>query len=157
MRDPIQDPQAGDVLEFLGAVGPFVMEVVRRPRATCVRYRRNDIQSSTGDSIEEMQIDEWVSFCQAHDARPLPGDGPLAVFRWLSPSVHGDVFDDGEQLLVAVRVHNRTTQRERLEYSVIHAVVDEDGCELREGDDVWGWGWDCVECYMPMNQIAPAR
>ena len=60
-------------------------------------------------------------------------------------------FEDGDQLLVAVKTHETPAS---YEYSVVSVHLDEDYFCIEHSDgSSWGWDWADVEFYIPMKSI----
>ena len=75
---------------------------------------------------------------------------------WRHCSEHGDTFEDGESMMVAVPVHDDRTGKSHWDIECIVARVDDsdDTCTLESlyGDD-WGWEWCDVEWWLPMSEL----
>ena len=75
---------------------------------------------------------------------------------WRHHSEHGDTFEDGEKMMVAVHVRNNRTGQCYWEIGCVFAAVDdtEGTCTLEPMyDGYWGWSWCDVEWWMPMSEL----
>ena len=72
--------------------------------------------------------------------------------HWTAREDHPELFEDGDQYLVAVRC-GKNGGPYYLEYSVIRVHCDEGYFRITLDGDLWDCGWDDVEFYIPMSQF----
>lgn len=90
------------------------------------------------------ELNESLQKFSATNWPPLP--------QWKLPEANR-IFTDGEVLVIAVPVHNNTTDKYFWDIDKISVVADGDICEFYEyesGDPYTAWDWDSVEYYMEL-------
>jgi hypothetical protein len=71
----------------------------------------------------------------------------LRSMDWREPTLEQQ-WEDGTQILAAVRVLDSRTKREYWEYSVVKVEADEGHFALTCNDEPWGWEYENIERFV---------
>ena len=81
--------------------------------------------------------------------------------NWRKREEHGNLFSDGETMLVAVSVYKDSKHLEKgfcYQFFIVVANIDDDGEDAvahinSKYEDDWGWDWSDVEYYVPFKEV----
>jgi len=78
------------------------------------------------------------------------------LIRWRLSSEHGELFTDGERMLVAVPCcDSKQTDITWWDICAIVIHCDEGQFDITAQGEPWGWDWDDVEWWVPIAEIEP--
>ncbi len=136
-RDPRTDPQPGDMMLLDGASGPVFRTLVRRI------YGFAEYSSSVlGNVLLDMPEEDW-----GKTGRPLPGDGPVCVFRWRTSGQP----EDGELVVAVVSRPEKKIRVTQVVSVVLGAFVAEE-CMIAENGK-WLHFWSDVLRWVPARKV----
>jgi len=73
---------------------------------------------------------------------------------WIPREQHPELFEDGEQLLVALQVLTAPSTKYQWFVEAVTIACDEDYFSIEDASgDVWGCEWDDVEFYIPLRKL----
>lgn len=74
----------------------------------------------------------------------------LAELKWREPSLD-QLWQDGTQILAAVRMRDSRWNRECWEYSVVTIHADEGRFDLECNNEPWGWDYDSIHYFVVLS------